>query len=118
MRRELRRLRNHSTIHVPNSKPSLSNPNRALPQKHTTIGPSKLGIRIRKMPPNIPQRGSAKKSIGNRMQQHIRIRMPQQAPLIRHRHPANNKRPPLYERVYVVPLSDSEIHSLKSGYQQ
>jgi hypothetical protein len=73
MRRKLRRLRNHRAINIANGKPGLNHPRNALAQKHPAIRASKPGVCIRKMPPNIAQRGSAKQRIGNRMQQHIGI---------------------------------------------
>jgi hypothetical protein len=61
---------------------------------------------------DVTQRGSAQERIGDGVQQHISVRVTQQAKVIRHFHTTQNKLPPFDQCVNVPAFTDSEIHRL------
>ena len=67
-------------------------------------------IRVRKMLSDIPQRGRAQKRIHHRMQQHVRIRMPQKPFFIWNFHAADDQLPVPHQTVHVISCSDPHIY--------
>ena len=61
---------------------------------------------IREMPPDVAQRRRAEQRIADRVQQHIRVRMSEQAFFVRDLHPADDQLAAFHQLMHVVALTD------------
>lgn len=63
------------------------------------------------MTADVAERRRAEQRVGDRVQQHVRIRVTEQAAFVWNRHAADDEGAPFDELMYVVALSDSEVHA-------
>src|SRR5712692_10563311 len=113
MRPELWLLHNHHGIDVFNRELLLIQQLLRMLQKEHAVRALPLRIAVRKMCSDIAKPCGPQQRIAHRMRQHIPIRMSHRPLIERQFNPANNKRPPLFKPVQVVP--DTYLASLCSS---
>ena len=104
---ELRALRDDRAVHVADA-PSVFPEQRAdtAQQQHAVralIG----GVFIRKMLPDVPERGGAEQGVHQRMREHVGVGVPEQALLPGDVDPAEDQPAALDQPVHVIPIPDS-----------
>ena len=111
MRRQLRRLRDHGAVDVLDREAGSLDACGALAQQHAAVGALERRVRVGEVAADVAERRRAEQRVGDRVQQHVRVRVAEQAAFVRNRHAADDEGAPLDELVHVVALSDSEIHA-------
>jgi hypothetical protein len=82
----------------------------SLGQQHGGVRPLELRVGIREMAADIAQRRSAEQGIGDCMQQHVGIRMAEQAQAVRHFDTAENQLAPRNQGMYIPAFTNTKIH--------
>ncbi len=108
MRTDLGRLRMQRGVDIHRFPARRAHACHGLAQQHAAVGALEGRIGIRKVTPDIAQASGPKQRVGNRVQQDVRIRMPQQAMRVGNRHAADDQRAALDQRMHVKALADAE----------
>lgn len=111
VRRELRRLCDDRAVDVLDREAGGLHARDAFAQQHAAVGALERGVGVGEMTADVAERRRAEQCVGDRVQQYVRVRVAEQAALVRNRHAADDERAPRNELVHVVALSDSEIHA-------
>ena len=111
VRRELGRLRDHGAVDVADLPARRAHAARGLGQQHDGIGAAELRIGVGKVPADVAEPGRAEQRIGDRMQQHVGIRMAEQAGAVRHLDAAQDQLAARHQLVNVPALADADIES-------
>ena len=82
----------------------LTDPGDCFAQQHAAVSAVKARIGVGKMRADVAKPRGPEYRVGNGMQQHIGIRMPEQSALVRDGDAADDQRPALHQGMYVEPL--------------
>ena len=108
VRRDFRRLTNHRRIHIHRFPTRRAHARIRFAQQHAAVRTGVRRVGVGKQTANVAQGSSAQQRIGERVQQHVGIRMPKQAAFKRNAHAADDARSPRHQRVHVKPLTNPE----------
>ena len=82
----------------------------SLGQQHGRVGTLELRVGVREMAADIAQRRGAEQGIGDRVQQHVGIRMAEQPQAMRHFDTAENQLATWHQRMYIPAFTNTKIH--------
>ena len=113
MRLQLRCLCYDDSVHVADGKPCRADKPSRLGQEFPAVCARIVWVGIGKMLPDVAKRRRSEEGVGNGVQQHIRIRVPQQPLFIRYIHAAEDELASLHQSMHVVADTHSR-HTLSS----
>jgi len=106
------RLRNHGAVNVANGPASGTHPPRSLDQQDHRVGALEGGISVREMAADVHRRQPPPAGVGDGVQQHVSIRMAQQAQTKRYRHATEHQGTTGHQRVHIPAFTDTQAHTL------
>ena len=80
-------------------------------QQHEGVCAFEFHRRVGEMTPDVAQACGPQNGIGNGVQQHVSIRMAQQALVVRNLYPPKDQLAPFYQSVRVPAFTNTKIHS-------
>ena len=107
MRRHLRALGNDRRVDVSDSPAGVGQDAADRAQQGEAVGARVGGVIVREVLSDVTERRGAQQSVHDRVQQHVRVRVPQKSELIGDLYASDDEVAPLGEAVHVV----SETHS-------
>lgn len=116
VRHKLGSLGHNGRVDVHDSIPLLSHQFNHAREKLQTRSSRPSRIAIGKVRADVAKRSSSQQSVANRVRQHVRIRVPEQAFLKWNLHAAENELSPFNQQVYVVtyPYASRVVHFTQS----
>ncbi|MOA19102.1 hypothetical protein D3C78_1394590 [compost metagenome] len=110
MGRELGRLGDHRAVDVADLQPRGAHAPRGFHQQLHGIRALELRVGVGKVPADVPQRRAAQQRIGDGMQQHVGIRMPEQAHAVGNFHAADDELAAGHQGVDIPTFTDPKLN--------
>ena len=108
VRTQLGRLRDHGAVDVADLEAGLAHAARDLGQQHQRVRAFETRVGVGEMAPDVAQRGRTQQRVGDGVQQHVGIRMAEQALVWGICHPTDDQRATGHQRMHVPALTDAK----------